>query len=856
MNEFSPKNQKGETLKSMLRRPQTAKLLKEAMNSPIGSTSRAKAQKIFSIMGKLNSSYDGAGGPGMLYGQMSYGQMPAPEMDPVHIPTDNSKGMVIFHKIPKPKIVYGNKASKFQPRAGSFDGQGGPGSDLSYGERLFGNVGGIVNTFSKPFADYLNSPTASPQSTPSAPLVNTPAISSPYSPPATQYKSFNFGTPTTPIAPSATKSPSSYSNISIDPNKIAGTVGDKKYNPAGDFITPTTPTKNPFTASITNAQTSSMGSNYSGGASSDFSGGNIASSSVASILGVTPQTPLSSIQIADLAKAIAQNEGYSNGTSTIAITHNNPGNLKFVGQAGATQGDPASDGGHFAKFTNPQDGWNALQNDLQAKVSSGKYSTLSDLMTVYSPDSGNPSITSKYSGLSATAEDATKQNTGAGMFAINQLMDPNNPFTKGKTLEQLTAENQKSLWDKYNIGGLQKEETRLREEGAVLPKNVTAYITARDQYLTQTDKEIDRFIDDSMAHTDMSNPANATKANAQLNYLYTLRGRQNQSYIGYLNDAVEQHQAGLDHVSNLYNTALTTYETDLKNANSITAGQYNLYASALADMYTAVDGAPLKSLQMETYKQQMLDAHTTAIADAVKKTSQGGYLEQYAKLKGHIITNEGMAIPGLDLVKQIQDLGVLDSSISPENIIQAYTEGVNRYMNTPADGKDITSDGQKKLAEEAIKQFAQLTIAGADNPNTVILGQTSANDIAQRLATHMGNSIVGKGTAPQMMEAVKTLAPSGWFSSKTSPTVDDFVKTVTSKTKDPLDESLARAIYAVFSRYVEDGGSPASAVNAFLYPTSSTSDRTNPQALTPEEFARNIGTIYASDIINQAFASQ
>ncbi len=112
---------------------------------------------------------------------------------------------------------------------------------------------------------------------------------------------------------------------------------------------------------------------------------NQAAQNVAGFMGVDPSTPLSQVQPSKLANAIAQNEGFTTGTSTIAINHNNPGNLKFTGQPGATKGDPASDGGNYAKFGSVKDGYDALIKDLQSKIDSGKYNTLSDLMSVYSP---------------------------------------------------------------------------------------------------------------------------------------------------------------------------------------------------------------------------------------------------------------------------------------------------------------------------------------------------------------------------------------------------------------------------------------------------------------------------------------
>lgn len=51
--------------------------------------------------------------------------------------------------------------------------------------------------------------------------------------------------------------------------------------------------------------------------------------------------------------------------SRIAYEHNNPGNLTFAGQAGATRGEPKPKGGYWAKFENPRDGMVALNRQVQ-----------------------------------------------------------------------------------------------------------------------------------------------------------------------------------------------------------------------------------------------------------------------------------------------------------------------------------------------------------------------------------------------------------------------------------------------------------------------------------------------------------
>lgn len=848
------RSSKGDILKGMMRRPETSKILREAFNSPLGSTSRQKAKKILSIMNKLQIAHDGSGGPGIMYQN-------APEMMPQEMPQmpqEKPIGIVVFHKIPKPKINFSKKSRDGMGGPG-FDGQGGI-FDLKPFQNVAYSTPQQTQNKSYPASSENNIFNKNPYSTiasniapsQSAPVVETPKNPSKWT---NIWKGIgNWLTETNPTY-------DAYGNIETPGSPgIFGDLSEKgtiaKSNPLIKNEAPvySTPVQyqsvQPAAQNATQNQTPQINFPETG---SSF--GN-AAKNVASLLGVDPSTPLSSVQISDLAKAIAQNEGFTSGASAIAINHNNPGNLKFVGQPGATQGRPASDGGYYAMFQTVQDGWDALQRDLQIKYNSGKYNTVADLMNVYSPE---PGIASKYYGLSAEAQKAVENDSGAGMFTYNQIIDPNNPITHGKTFGQAIAENQTTLWDKYNIGGLQNEINTLKAEGATLPRDIESYITARDKYIATTDKNISDFISNAMSSGSLSDPANAAKVNSQLNYLYTLRGRQNQSYIGYLTDAVNQHQAELDGVLNQYSTALNAYQNELTNANKVTESEYNMYMQALSDMYTAIEGAPLKAQQARLYEEQILQAHATAITDPIKNSAQTGIITQSKNIEGYWGWDGTKTITETpDLVKTINDLASLDPSIQPVNIIQTFANDVLKYASQPDDptpgngtGTGITLDTKKKVLEGAITHFSHLAQSGSDNANTVLLGQQYANDMAKRLASIIGSQVESRSDS--LIEAVKTLAPQGWFAAKASPTLDKFIETVKTKTNNGIDESIAAAIYAVFQRYVADGGTPAGAVNAMLYNTSSTSTKTIP--FTAQEFAYNIGSIYASNIVDRAFTS-
>lgn len=74
-------------------------------------------------------------------------------------------------------------------------------------------------------------------------------------------------------------------------------------------------------------------------------------------------------------------------TSRIAYVHNNPGNLKYVGQEGAHQGEPAEDGGYWAAFETPEAGYAALQH--QVKVDTDRGLSLGQFVTKYAPPGSN-----------------------------------------------------------------------------------------------------------------------------------------------------------------------------------------------------------------------------------------------------------------------------------------------------------------------------------------------------------------------------------------------------------------------------------------------------------------------------------
>lgn len=113
----------------------------------------------------------------------------------------------------------------------------------------------------------------------------------------------------------------------------------------------------------------------SGGAYNQLNGGGSSGGSGSDPLGLGFKTggsvPLNALGITNIQLG-----------SHLAVVNNNPGNLRFVGQAGATQGS-----GGFARFSSPAAGVSALASQIKLDASRG--ATLASFINKYAPPSEN-----------------------------------------------------------------------------------------------------------------------------------------------------------------------------------------------------------------------------------------------------------------------------------------------------------------------------------------------------------------------------------------------------------------------------------------------------------------------------------
>lgn len=131
-------------------------------------------------------------------------------------------------------------------------------------------------------------------------------------------------------------------------------------------------------------------------------------------LGVSNVTPTPAMQT--LAQAIQTQEGYYPGS--IAYTDNNPGNLMYAGQPGATAGP-----GGFAVFDSYADGQQALYNQLNLYATGtcgacgGQPLTIEQMTAIYAPATQPGNDPAVYATNLANAVGASPSSSLSDVFA-------------------------------------------------------------------------------------------------------------------------------------------------------------------------------------------------------------------------------------------------------------------------------------------------------------------------------------------------------------------------------------------------------------------------------------------------------
>jgi hypothetical protein len=122
-------------------------------------------------------------------------------------------------------------------------------------------------------------------------------------------------------------------------------------------------------------------------------------------------------------------------TSRIAFEHNNPGNLTYAGQAGATRGEPKEGGGYWARFESAGDGMRALARQVVKDQERGL--NVAQFVEKYAPSSDGNNTERYITKLNRLlgVDEATplaEVSAGAMAYAIAQIESGTRPSGRGR----------------------------------------------------------------------------------------------------------------------------------------------------------------------------------------------------------------------------------------------------------------------------------------------------------------------------------------------------------------------------------------------------------------------------------------
>ncbi len=664
-------------LKSMMGDPKLAKIISESVKSPIGSTKRAQAKSVVSILKKINrQGPDGMGGSG-------FSQPIAQQPTTVPSYSNNySNNMVIFPAAPKFKVK--PTGSNNGPSMGNKDGMGGPG-DVD--TNIFTPVPKTNTSATRPMAS-----------------IGTPSITYPALSGIGNYAN-PFQTSDKPVVSPFTSTQSN-PYMSVAPKINTGTLGTPSSS-IGDFVSNFGNSSRMTPQDNTQWNTSVQEPN-------------------ASMAPTGAQTPTDT----------------SSGVTTPPVGGQTPGQIT-----------PASDV-KTPVYTPPS---GSTQTGSQTQ-------NQGTVKTQTSPSS--------YGNVSS----AVANNTGPGAFAINTMGDmealkkmfpgvPEDQLPIGASLSKTVDALDVALKKEYNVDTLGNQLNNLLRTGATLKDDLTNYIRGKDDYVSYVDGLIDRTKSDMFKRSDMADPRVQNSMTQYMNYLYTLKGRQNQRYVDFLNSAVNQYNGNLTNLQNSYNTASTMYQNALTRKSGIAQAEYTNIYNALSDMYTQAADAPKKEIELQYLREQLLNAQLNNVKltkDAFGGTGDTQYIEEINKYKDYIYDKDGNLKPDVNLTSWVNDLA--NQGYSPKGVAVAFQNGMMNKLNAVQGAEAVNAARQYK------NQITELAANGG--------GAT---------AESMGNAVISKAgdaLSKYVLEnmnniryAVSDLAPKSMFGkSKGMPSKDQYIR--------------------------------------------------------------------------------
>lgn len=334
---------------------------------------------------------------------------------------------------------------------------------------------------------------------------------------------------------------------------------------------------------------------------------------------------------------------------------------------------------------------------------------------------------------------------------------PDDQLPHGASLAGQIADLQNTLKKETGLDNWLNQRQQLIDRGQTLTPDLTDYIRGRDEYIKNIDSMIDN-TKNTLLNTDVSDPQVQKRLGDYMNYLYVLKGRQSKRYTDFLNSSIDQHNAQLTEVDNMYNQAKDLYTNELATKTAITQEEYNRWSTMLSDIWGAVhaqnDPNAIADLDYKRAQTNALNAKTAIDSlKALQDTKNTQYWTQQKDYKDQFVDDKGV-LKDINIAAQMQ--AAASQGWDSRGILSLVDQGIATTL------KSDSGDFNK-----AYSKIKDLTNGLYDIAKVANTGQSSFNpsDISQ-LAGGMysvGKDIIKKyvkDNSGTFIDAIKDLTPS------------------------------------------------------------------------------------------------
>lgn len=375
----------------------------------------------------------------------------------------------------------------------------------------------------------------------------------------------------------------------------------------------------------------------------------------------------------------------------------------------------------------------------------------------------------------------------------------------GKTKIQVATDN----YNEYlkSIEPLELELSNMKAGATNFVPTLTAYMQGKDQYSKALDSMI-QTAKDSLLSVDMSDPASAREYNNNMNYLTTLKARQNGRYGNYLNSAVADYEADLTKMQNKVNNFKTNATNIMNQKNAIAVSTYDNAMALGAEAWTAMDNAPTKLYNQQLLQLQTIELNKKILGSINGSTTDPDYPKNLSEaLKKISIDNgvNGIGTGTLDTTKIGAD-GLLGLYLQDE-YAGIKTESTSEAIRTVlANTLQASSNDPKKVAE--IRKMIEILRNSAtryDDEASVAKITRWADYLSIGLQTPISQALSGyiKENLTEIKSAAKDLVSEGGFFSSRKAGIQD--KAGWMKDHSSLDSDFLENLYDTINKNVGQG---------------------------------------------------